>query len=80
MSDRDWWRYTVISLQQGIVMSAKAEAVQMLRDLPEDASFEDIQYHLYVLDKVKRGIDRADSEGEVSHSEAKERLARWLTN
>ena len=60
-------------------MSAKAEAVQMLRDLPEEASFEDIQYHLYVLEKVNRGISRAESEGEVPHTEAKERLGQWLT-
>lgn len=61
-------------------MSAKAEAVQMLQELPDEASFEDIQYHLYVLEKVKRGMSRAEDEGEVSHAEAKERLGRWLTN
>lgn len=52
----------------------------MLQELPDEASFEDIQYHLYVLEKVKRGMSRAEDEGEVSHAEAKERLGRWLTN
>ena len=50
----------------------------MIEGLPEDASLEDIQYHLYVLEKVKRGIDRADAEGAISHEDAKVRLSKWL--
>jgi hypothetical protein len=46
--------------------------------LPEDASLEDIQYHLYVLEKVKRGIERAETEGAISQEEAKARLGKWL--
>jgi hypothetical protein len=36
--------------------SAKDEVSSMLNKLPDDASYEDIQYHLYVLEKVKRGL------------------------
>jgi hypothetical protein len=50
----------------------------MLASLPDDASLEDIQYHLYVLEKVKRGMDRAESEGAVPHGKVKERLGKWL--
>ena len=50
----------------------------MLEALPDDSSFEDIQYHLYVLEKVKRGIDRAEIEGTVPHEDAKARLKKWL--
>lgn len=56
----------------------KAEVASMLEALPEDASLEDIQYHLYVLEKVKRGLERADTEGAVSHEDAKVRLRKWL--
>lgn len=56
----------------------KAEARSMIEELPEDASLEDIQYHLYVLEKVKRGISRAETEGAVSHEDAKARLGKWL--
>lgn len=45
--------------------------------LPEDASYEDIQYHLYVLEKVQRGLLRADTEGTVEHAEAKGRLSQF---
>ena len=58
--------------------SPKAEVKSMIEGLPEDASLEDIQYHLYVLEKVKRGLDRAQTEGTVSHEEAKARLGKWL--
>jgi hypothetical protein len=48
--------------------------------LPEDSSFEDIQYHLYVLEKVRRGIERAEIEGAVPHEDVKARLSKWLAN
>ena len=58
--------------------SPKADARSMIEGLPEDASLEDIQYHLYVLEKVKRGIGRAETEGAISHKDAKARLSKWL--
>jgi sensor domain CHASE-containing protein len=57
----------------------KAEVARMLEALPEDCSFEDIQYHLYVLEKVRRGLERAATEGTVSHQDVKARLDRWFT-
>jgi hypothetical protein len=60
--------------------TAKSEVSSMLENLPDDSSLEDIQYHLYVLEKVKRGVERAESEGTLSHSEAKQRLGKWLEN
>ncbi|MFM7294632.1 MAG: hypothetical protein ACKO1K_07465 [Burkholderiales bacterium] len=59
--------------------SPKTEATSMIEALPEDSSHEDIQYHLYVLEKVKRGIDRAGTEGVMSHQDAKDRLGNWLS-
>lgn len=56
----------------------KAEVNAMLEALPQDASFEDIQYHLYVLEKVRRGLERADTEGVISNEDAKVRLGKWL--
>jgi len=60
--------------------TAKSEVASMLETLPDDSSLEDIQYHLYVLEKIKRGVERAESEGTVSHAEAKQRLGKWLDN
>ena len=60
------------------ISTAKAEVSTLLESLPDDASLEDIQYHLYVLEKVKRGIDRSENEGAVPHEAVKQRLGKWL--
>jgi hypothetical protein len=60
--------------------SPKDEVNSLLQKLPDDASFEDIQYHLYVLEKVRRGLERADAEGSISHDDAKERFGKWLAS
>ena len=35
----------------------KAEVSTMLQTLSDDVNYEDIQYHLYVLEKVNRGLE-----------------------
>lgn len=58
----------------------KADVAELLSSLPDTASFEDIQYHLYVIEKIRRGDVRSATEGGLSHEEVKARLGRWLTN
>ena len=58
----------------------KDEVHSLLEKLPEDASYEDIQYHLYVLEKVQRGLRRAETEGVVAHGDATARLGKWLAS
>lgn len=58
----------------------KAEVAELLRSLRDNASCEDIQYHLYVIEKIRRGAERVATEGALSHEQAKKRLRRWLTN
>jgi hypothetical protein len=48
------------------VNTAKDEVEQLLKKLPNDCTLEDIHYHLYVIEKVCRGIDRAETEGSLS--------------
>ena len=58
--------------------SVKGQVRDLLETLPEDRSIEDIQYHLYVSEKVRRSIEVADTRGTRTHNEAKERLSKWL--
>ncbi len=61
-------------------MSATKQEVQaLLNNLPDDCSLEDVQYHLYVIGKVQRGIKAANDHGSVSQEEAEKRLAKWTT-
>ena len=62
-----------------VMKDAKHEVESLLQKLPDNCSLEEIQYHLYVLDKVKRGLDEARQQGAVSQEEAEKRLSRWLT-
>jgi hypothetical protein len=39
---------------------------------------EDIQYHLYVLEKVHRGLDSAREDGVIDQDEVESRLSKWL--
>ena len=50
----------------------------MLQKLPEDCLLEDIQYHLYVIEKIKNGVARAEAEGAVSQQDAIKKLAKWI--
>ncbi len=57
---------------------AKEEVQELLANLPESVSLEDIQYHLYVRQKVRRGLE-AERAGElISQEEVEKRMARWL--
>jgi hypothetical protein len=62
-----------------IVNTAKDEIQSLLQKLPDDCTLEDVQYHLYVLGKIRRGIERAESEGAVSQEEVERRLAKWTS-
>jgi hypothetical protein len=59
--------------------TAKQEVESLLSKLPDDCSLEDIQYHLYVIEKVRQGLDAADTKGTITQDEAERRLGQWLT-
>jgi predicted transcriptional regulator len=60
-------------------MSAKQEVQSLLETLPDNCSIEDIQYHLYVLEKVRRGLEDAKEGRVMSQEEVESRLSKWLT-
>lgn len=59
--------------------TAKQDVEKLLDKLPDSSTFEDIQYHLYVLDKVRRGLEDAQVNGTLSQKEVESRLDKWLT-
>ncbi len=58
--------------------TAKQEVRSLLQKLPNNCTLEDIQYHLYVIEKINRGLDRAKKEGCISQKDIEKRLAEWL--
>ena len=59
-------------------MSAKDAVLRLLEALPDDASIEDIQYHLYVLQKIRIGEEAAAGGKVLAHEEVMRELAAWL--
>ena len=57
---------------------AKTEVSNLLNRLPDSVTIEDIQYHLYVLEKINRSLERTKKEGAIDHEEVKKRFSKWL--
>ena len=58
--------------------TAKEEMKKMLESLPEDCTWEDIQYHIYVREKIERGMAAVDAGDIISQEEAEQRVDQWL--
>ena len=58
--------------------SAKENVRRLLDELPDEATFEDIQYHIYVQEAVQRGLDAADRGELLDQEEVERRMAKWL--
>jgi len=53
--------------------TAKRQALTLIQNLPDDSTLEDIQYHLYVREKVQRGLTDLKSRRTVSQRQTEER-------
>ncbi|MFI5363776.1 MAG: hypothetical protein ACHQ49_17585 [Elusimicrobiota bacterium] len=58
--------------------SAKKEVRKMLDKIPNTSSFEDIQYHIYVREKIENGLKDARNGRVLSQKEVEKRLSKWL--
>jgi hypothetical protein len=72
-----WNRIHGNKREVGLMNTAKQEIRSLLDKLPDDCTFEDVQYHLYVVEKIRRGIQRAENEGTISQEEVERRLGKW---
>ena len=60
------------------VMTPKEQVLEALRKLPDEADLPEIIEKLYLLMKVRKGLDQADAGQRISHEEVRRRMARWL--
>jgi len=58
--------------------TAKKEVRKILDQLPDDASLEDIQYHIYVCQKIERGLQDIDDGRVLSREQVEKRMSRWI--
>jgi predicted transcriptional regulator len=57
--------------------SPKQTVLDLVRDLPDDASLEDIQYHLFVLQRIEKGLNEVEDGKVVAEDEMESRFAKW---
>ena len=57
--------------------TVKEEVERLLKKMPDTCAFEDVQYHLQVIEKIRRGIKRAETEGAVSQDEVEKQFIKW---
>jgi predicted transcriptional regulator len=55
-------------------MNAKESAQHIIGQLPEQASWNDIMYELYVKQKIEAGIKAADEGRTIPHEQVKARI------
>lgn len=54
--------------------AAKEEAKKLIDRLPEQATWDDIMYQLYVQKKIDKGLKAVEEGKVISHEEAKMRI------
>ncbi len=59
------------------VGTAKEEVRRILDVIPDNASFEDIQYHIYVREKIERGLKDVKEGRVLSQEEVERRMREW---
>jgi len=57
------------------MLPAKEEVRSLLDQLPDDTSLEDIQYHIYVKQKIERGLNDVKSGNTLSEAEFDKRMS-----
>ncbi|NEN92802.1 MULTISPECIES: hypothetical protein [unclassified Okeania] len=58
--------------------TAKKKVESLLSKLPDNCSLEDVQYHLYVIEKVLHGLEVANKERKITQEEAEGLLSKWV--
>jgi predicted transcriptional regulator len=60
--------------------TVKQEVQNLLSDLPDTSTLEEIQYHLYAIAKIRNGIAAAEQLGVVSQDEVEGEILQWLSS
>jgi len=54
----------------------KNEAKKLVEQLPDEASWDDLMYEIYIRKKIDEGIKAADGGKLISHEEVKQRFMK----
>lgn len=57
--------------------SLKQEALESLRNLPDDADIDEIMYRLYVVEKLRKSREAIEQGQVIGHAELKSEVEQW---
>jgi hypothetical protein len=60
-------------------MTTKEIAIKIIQELPEDATWEDIQERVNFIAGVRKGLKELDEGKGLSNTQVKEDLKKWLS-
>lgn len=60
------------------MQSVKKEISDLLEKLPDDCTIEDIQYHLYVIQKIEKGLSDIENGNTKSQEEVEKIMSKWI--
>ena len=55
----------------------KEEVRRLLDSLPDETSYDEIQYHIYVQQKIETGLEASERGDFISDEEIEQRIAPW---
>ena len=58
--------------------TAKEDVRRLLEQLPDDASLDDIQYQIYVRQKIQRGLQDVEAGRVVSQEQVEQQIEQWF--
>jgi hypothetical protein len=58
--------------------TTKQQVRKVLEKLPDNCTLEDVQYELYVIQKIRTRSKMADAGKFVSQEDAEKRMNKWL--
>ncbi|TGK82987.1 hypothetical protein EHQ24_08170 [Leptospira noumeaensis] len=57
--------------------STKQQAINLIGNLPDNTSFDDIMEELFFSKKVQQGLSDLDHNAVVSHAQILEEIGKW---
>ena len=61
-------------------MTIKEIALKTIENLPEDASWEDIQERINFISAIRKGLHELDDGKGIAHDKVKEEFTEWLAH
>ena len=60
------------------MQSIKNNIIKLIQKLPQNATYKDIQYEIYVHSHIEKGLEDINKGGYISHKEAIKRLKNLI--